>query len=51
MFLTGIDIITKYVDPHNGGIGKYDGEMFCPECHQAELYFVHKTSGRRTHLR
>ncbi|GAA0062650.1 hypothetical protein [Clostridium sp. CTA-1] len=47
----GIELVTEYVDLHKGSIGKYDGEMFCPECRKAELYFVHKTSRNRAHLR
>lgn len=46
-----IDLITRYVDSHNGSIGEYDGKMFCPECRMAELNYVRKTSGRREHLR
>lgn len=46
-----IELITEYVDSHNGSIGKYDEKMFCPECREAELYFVHKTSRSRAHLR
>lgn len=46
-----IELVTEYVDSHNDSIGKYDGEMFCPECRKAELYFVHKTSRNRAHLR
>jgi hypothetical protein len=46
-----IEAVMEFSDLNNGKIGKYEGEMFCPECRQAELYFVHKTSKRRAHLR
>ncbi len=46
-----IDIVADYSDTHDGDIGVYLGDMFCPECRQAELSFVHKTSKRRAHLR
>lgn len=46
-----IDLVIEYVDLNKGNIGKYDRTMFCPECFKAELYFVHKTSIRRAHLR
>ncbi|MCM1263233.1 MAG: hypothetical protein NC313_10980 [Butyrivibrio sp.] len=46
-----IDIVANYAEIHDGDIGEFHGDMFCPECQQAELSFVHKTSKRRAHLR
>lgn len=46
-----IEAVIEFSDKNNGKIGKYEGEMFCPECRQAELYFVHKTLKRCAHLR
>ena len=46
-----IDIVAGYAESHDGDITPFDKDMFCPECKQAELSFVHKTSIRRAHLR
>lgn len=46
-----VESVIDYADNHNGKIVEYEGKMFCPECKQAELYFVHKTSLRCAHLR
>ena len=46
-----IEEIIDFADSNNGKIGKYEGEMLCPECRQAELYFVRRTSKRCAHLR
>lgn len=45
------DIVADYAKTHNGDIGEFYGNMFCPECKKAELSFVHKNSKRRAHLR
>ena len=45
-----IDVVEEYVD-NNGKIGKYEGNMFCPECREAILAFWRKTSKRRAHLK
>lgn len=47
----GIEIVADYAETHDGKLGDYCGDMFCPECKKAELSFVHKTSKRRAHLR
>ena len=46
-----IDIVSDYAETHDGTIGEFSGNMFCPECKKAELTFVHKTSKRRAYLR
>ena len=46
-----IDIVADYAESHDGDTTPFDKDMFCPECKQAELSFVHKTSKRRAHLR
>ena len=46
-----IDIVAYYAESHDGDITPFNKDMFCPECKQAELSFVHKTSKRRAHLR
>lgn len=46
-----IEVVIEFSDDNNGKVGKYEREMFCPECRQAELYFVHRTTKRRAHLR
>lgn len=45
-----VDLV-DYIENNNDKLGKYEGEIFCPECKKAELYFVHKTSKARAHLR
>lgn len=46
-----IKFIADYAEHHDGDIGEFYGDMFCPECHQAKLSFVHKFFKRRAHLR
>ena len=43
--------LAKYVNDNGNKLGPYEGNMFCPECREAELYFVHRTSRVREHLR
>ncbi len=44
-------LIDYYANFHDGDIGSFQNDMFCPECMQAELTFVHKSAKRRAHLR
>lgn len=46
-----IDMLNQYVIKHDGDIGKFENRMFCPECNQAKLSYVHQTSKRKAHLR
>ncbi|WP_026395598.1 hypothetical protein [Acetobacterium malicum] len=46
-----IEIVSDYVDKHDGDYSPYKGFMLCPECQKAELNFVHKSSFRRAHLK
>ena len=46
-----IDVVEEYVAKNNGNIGKFEGNMFCPECREAILAFWRKTSKRRAHLK
>lgn len=46
-----IDIVEEYATKNNGDIGKYEGNMYCPECKEAILTFCGKTSKRRAHLK
>lgn len=46
-----IDVVEDYVIRNDGDVGKYVGNMFCPECRKAMLSFVHKTTKKRAHLR
>lgn len=46
-----IDIIEEYVTKNNGDVGKYQGNMYCPECKKAILAFWRKTSKKRAHLK
>lgn len=46
-----IDAVINYSELHNGNILPYDKDMYCPECKQAQLTFVHETSKRSAHLR
>lgn len=46
-----LDDLQEYVESNNNSLGKYQGQMYCPECQQAELSYVPKTSQRRAHLR
>lgn len=45
-----VDLV-DYVKNNKNKLGNYEGKIFCPECKTAELYFVHKTSKVRAHLR
>ena len=46
-----IDVVEEYVVKNNGNIGKYEGNMYCPECREAVLAFWRKTSKKRAHLK
>lgn len=46
-----IDIVEEYVTANDGNIGKFAGNMLCPECKEAILAFWRKTSERRAHLK
>lgn len=46
-----IDIVEEYVVKNNGNIGKYEGNMRCPECRKAILAFWRRTSKRRAYLK
>lgn len=46
-----IVLVENYANSHDGDIGSFQNDMFCPECKQAELTFVHKSTTRRAHLR
>ena len=46
-----IDVVEEYVARNNGEIGKYEGNMYCPECREAILAFWRKTSKKRAHLK
>ena len=46
-----IDVVEEYVTKNNGDVGKYEGNMYCPECRKAILAFWRKTSKRRAHLK
>lgn len=43
--------VVDYAEDHEGDIGEFYGNMFCPECQQAKLSFVHKFSKNRAYLR
>lgn len=45
-----IEILNKYFIEHKN-LGNYQDNMFCPECRQAELSYVSKTSKRRAYLK
>lgn len=45
------EVVVDYIKSHDGDIGKFRRDMFCPECKQAELTFVNETSKRCAHLR
>lgn len=45
-----IQILNDYFIKHKN-LGIYQDNMFCPECRQAELSYVPKTSQRRAHLK
>lgn len=49
--LIDLKTISDYTEKNDGNYNLYKGNMLCPECHKAELIFVHKTSNRRQHLR
>lgn len=46
-----IDVVQEYVINNNGNVGKYEGNMLCPECREAILAFWRKTSKKRAHLK
>lgn len=46
-----LDKINDYVEKNNGELGKYENSIFCPECRQAELTYVHRTTKKRAFLR
>lgn len=46
-----IDVVIDYAEEHEGELGEYEGNMICPECKQAKLFFVHKSFNRRAHLK
>lgn len=46
-----IEVIEEYVAKNNGNIGKYESNIFCPECRRAMLAFWRKSSKRRAHLK
>lgn len=39
-----IDVLEEYVINNNGSVGKYEGNMYCPECKKAVLAFWRKSS-------
>lgn len=45
--ICSVDDVAEYADRYSGKIGKYEGKMYCPECRQAQLTFVHKTSKKK----
>lgn len=49
--ICNIENVSNYSDDHDGDYTPYKGFMLCPECQQAELTFVHKSSYRRAHLK
>lgn len=49
--ICSIDEVINYSELHNGNIPPYDKDMYCPECKQAQLTFVHETSKRCAYLR
>ena len=46
-----IDVLEEYVINNNGSVGKYEGNMYCPECKKAVLAFWRKSSKKRAHLK
>ncbi len=46
-----IEVLEEYITNNNGNVGKYEGNMYCPECRKAILAFWHKSSKRRAHLK
>lgn len=46
-----IDVLEEYVINNNGNVGKYERNMYCPECRKAKLAFWHKSSKKRAHLK
>lgn len=45
-----IEILNKYLIEHKN-LGNYQDNMFCPECKEAELLYVSKTSKCRAYLK
>lgn len=46
-----LDNLQEYVESNNNSLGEYQNQIYCPECQQAELSYVHKTNQRRAFLR
>ncbi|MDE1454115.1 hypothetical protein CHCC14820_2799 [Bacillus paralicheniformis] len=46
-----IEKVNNYASEHKGDYTPFNGFMFCPECQNAELTFIRKTSIRRAHLK
>lgn len=49
--IINIKDVADYAENHEGDLGEFYGDMFCEECKQAKLSFVHKFSKRRAHFR
>lgn len=45
-----INEVQKEYEEKNGNISYYKGNMFCPECLEAELSFTHRTNRSREYL-
>ena len=46
-----VEEVKEYADGHSGQMGSYRGNMYCAECRQAALTFVHGASGKKAYLR
>lgn len=46
-----LDDIIKYTQKNHDKLGEYENNIFCLECQQAKLSFVHKTMKKRAFLR
>ena len=49
--ICSVNLVTEYAEKHNGDYSPYREHMLCPECQEANLFFVNKTSKRRAHLK
>lgn len=49
--MVGVETVANYALTHEDSTVIYDGQMLCPECEMAGLYFVNKTHLRKAHLR
>lgn len=49
--ICSINEVINYSELHDRNIQPYDQDMYCPECKQAQLTFVHKTKKKRAYLR